>query len=256
MARDTIRLKRQMKLVLWLAVLAPLFAADPPGFAVWKAADLKHESATQVLGNSPTYQALLVRLDKDGDLEIHDDETELLIVETGSATLMAGAEKKELAEGDVARIPPNLPHQVLVAPGKVVTYLAIRHPEDADIDATAQPPAANPTGKKPEIGIDLGSGFRACVPGDPSPSGTVFDGYRKLIGKSFMGQTCLWAREQDPAADTPQPKEKPKFGVDMGGGYRSCVRGDDSPSGTIVDGYRKVSHPSPFGLSCAWEKIK
>ena len=42
----------------------------------------------------------------------------------------------------------------------------------------------------------------------------------------------------------------------LGEGFRGCTKGDDSPSGSIVDGYPKVAHDSPIGLSCAWEKIK
>ncbi len=42
----------------------------------------------------------------------------------------------------------------------------------------------------------------------------------------------------------------------LGEGFRGCTKGADSPSGSIVDGYPKVAHDSPIGLSCAWEKIK
>jgi len=246
------------KFVLLLALLAPIFAADPPGLTVWKASDLKSKAATEDLSKASDYHALVVHREKDGELESHEGMTELLIIETGAATLAIGGEKKDLAEGDVVHIPAYLPYQVLVAAGKSVTYLAVRHREDSDDDPVAQPPPLDPSGPKPEIGIDLGSGFRACVPSDHSPAGTVVDGYRKVVGKSFMGQSCLWAREQtnDAATVPPAQQKKPQLGADMGDGYRGCVRGDDSPSGTIVDGYRKVSHESPFGLSCAWEKIK
>lgn len=42
------------------------------------------------------------------------------------------------------------------------------------------------------IGADWGSGFRACVPGDTSPAGTIRDGYKKVISQTMMGQNCHW----------------------------------------------------------------
>jgi hypothetical protein len=45
-------------------------------------------------------------------------------------------------------------------------------------------------------------------------------------------------------------------GIDTGGGNRGCVQGDNSPSGTIVDGYKKVVSENPFGHSCSWQQVK
>ncbi len=43
--------------------------------------------------------------------------------------------------------------------------------------------------------------------------------------------------------------------IDMGGGIRACQRGDKSPPGTIVDGYKKVVTRTPFGETCRWEPV-
>ena len=43
----------------------------------------------------------------------------------------------------------------------------------------------------PALGVDMG-GFRACVPGDNSPAGTVLNGYKKVITQGLMGQSCHW----------------------------------------------------------------
>lgn len=40
------------------------------------------------------------------------------------------------------------------------------------------------------------------------------------------------------------------------GSYRACVKDDDSPDGTIEDGFRKLSVSTPMGISCHWEKVK
>ena len=45
------------------------------------------------------------------------------------------------------------------------------------------------------------------------------------------------------------------LGVAMGT-FRACVPGDTTPAGAVVEGYRKVLEPSPFGQLCRWEPVK
>ena len=45
-------------------------------------------------------------------------------------------------------------------------------------------------------------------------------------------------------------------GADVGAGIKGCVAGDKSPSGTVVDGMKKVVNETPFGNSCHWESVK
>ena len=40
------------------------------------------------------------------------------------------------------------------------------------------------------------------------------------------------------------------------GSYRACVKDDDSPEGTMEDGFRKLSVSTPMGNSCHWEKVQ
>ena len=47
-----------------------------------------------------------------------------------------------------------------------------------------------------------------------------------------------------------------EFGPDIGGDMRACNPADDSPAGTIRDGYKKVESGTPFGRVCRWEKVK
>jgi hypothetical protein len=51
-------------------------------------------------------------------------------------------------------------------------------------------------------------------------------------------------------SSTPMP------GADMGGGFKACAAGDNSPSGTVADGFRKVASSTPFGSICRWEPAK
>jgi len=39
---------------------------------------------------------------------------------------------------------------------------------------------------------DMGGGILACRPGDTSPTGTVFNGYRKLVTQTPFGAACRW----------------------------------------------------------------
>jgi hypothetical protein len=45
-------------------------------------------------------------------------------------------------------------------------------------------------------------------------------------------------------------------GVDMGNSTKGCIPGDPAPSGTVVDGMRKVITVTPFGGSCQWVSAK
>jgi hypothetical protein len=42
------------------------------------------------------------------------------------------------------------------------------------------------------LGAALPGGFRACVPADTSPAGTVHSGYRKVQAMSIFGASCDW----------------------------------------------------------------
>lgn len=48
---------------------------------------------------------------------------------------------------------------------------------------------------EPEIGREAGAG-RTCVPGDNSPSGTISQGYRKVVSQTLFGSECHWVRVQ------------------------------------------------------------
>jgi hypothetical protein len=97
------------------------------------------------------------------------------------------------------------------------------------------------------------------VAGDNSPDGTVVEGYRKMVNQSFLGANCVWKPEVPAETVTTASKGDPataRPGADVGQGYRGCLPGDNSPAGTIVDGYRKVMSILPFGVSCGWEKVQ
>jgi len=46
------------------------------------------------------------------------------------------------------------------------------------------------------------------------------------------------------------------MGDDIGSGVRNCVPGDNSPAGTVREGYKKTVSKSMFGDICRWEPVK
>jgi mannose-6-phosphate isomerase-like protein (cupin superfamily) len=142
-----------MRLPISLASLlfaSTLFAADPAGFALWKNSDLKAFNKSQDLGNYSNHRTLMNHRDKNGEMEVHADWTDLFVVQSGEATILiggtvvnpkttgpgeirgttaTGGEKHKLVPGDIIHIPAGTPHQVLLDPGKTITYFAVKIPK-------------------------------------------------------------------------------------------------------------------------------
>jgi mannose-6-phosphate isomerase-like protein (cupin superfamily) len=89
---------------------------------------------------------------RDGDAEVHQNFADLFFVLAGTATLVTGGTvirartvepgemrgdsiesgtRQELKAGDVAHVPAGLPHQMLVAGEKTVTYFVVKVQESA-----------------------------------------------------------------------------------------------------------------------------
>lgn len=60
------------------------------------------------------------------------------------------------------------------------------------------------------------------------------------------------------AAPLPPPAANVPAGIgkDTGGGIHACLPGDTSPSGTVVNGFKKSSVPTPFGPICNWTPVQ
>jgi hypothetical protein len=61
--------------------------------------------------------------------------------------------------------------------------------------------------------------------------------------------------DQPAAAPPPAAKTQLGPGEDTGRGPKVCQPNDSSPAGAVVDGYRKVIAPTPFGDSCRWDPV-
>jgi mannose-6-phosphate isomerase-like protein (cupin superfamily) len=146
-------------LVLLLASTTSLRAADPEGFGLWKRADVKNsgkelagkidaqKSAFQSLGTYGNHLIGISQREGDGLAELHETQTDILIVDSGDATLIVGGTivgpktvkphevrgssieggtARQLGPGDMVHIPANIPHQLKMKSGAKFTYIVIK----------------------------------------------------------------------------------------------------------------------------------
>ncbi len=152
-------------LLLCLFVIAlPVMTAQetvPEGFQHWTADSLKqleqplhteagknaHHIGTQRLGDFANDAFMLSRREADGIVEWHETQADVFFVQSGSATLVVGGTmvggetvephekrngsiqggiRRRLSAGDVVRIPPKVPHQILLDGANEFTYFVIK----------------------------------------------------------------------------------------------------------------------------------
>jgi hypothetical protein len=106
-----------------------------------------HHAATQRLSDFPNDYFLLAHREADGQAEWHETEADVFVVQTGTATLIAGGTipdaettaphekrgntiqggiRQKLSQGDVVRIPAKTAHQLLLDGGKEFTYFVVK----------------------------------------------------------------------------------------------------------------------------------
>jgi mannose-6-phosphate isomerase-like protein (cupin superfamily) len=133
----------------------------PQGFEHWSADSLKqieqtlkaeaasnpHHIGTRRLQDFPNDLFMLSHREADGAVEWHETQADIFFVQSGSAALLVGGtmsgeeivephEKRngtiqggtrvKLSAGDVVRIPPKTPHQILLDGSKDFTYFVIK----------------------------------------------------------------------------------------------------------------------------------
>ena len=144
-----------------VAVSVPLGAADPPGFAIWRAADLRsHDAALathvaddhssrETLADYSDHRFRMLYRDADGNPEQHDAIIDVVLMQSGEGTLqlggvmagrratsagewvgtrLDGGDRHPLGPGDIVHIPAGVPHAFLVPQGKHVTYVLLKIP--------------------------------------------------------------------------------------------------------------------------------
>jgi len=145
--------------VVLLASATWLRAADPEGFGFWKGSAVKNSGnelagkideqkfSFQSLGTYGNHMIGISHREGDGSAELHETQTDIMIVESGDATLIVGGtmvgpkmvkphevrgssieggETKQLGPGDIVHIPANIPHQLKIKSGTKFTYTVIK----------------------------------------------------------------------------------------------------------------------------------
>jgi len=150
------RLPILLALLVTLVVSVAVFAADPEGFAMYKAADIKARAAAAKLDENKAgldrvatwgnHGLLIVRREGDGAVEIHETQVDVITVVSGEGTLVVGGTmpdgkttapnelrgkiinggvRKPMAVGDVFHIPAKVPHQMLVPKSLVIQVVKV-----------------------------------------------------------------------------------------------------------------------------------
>ena len=151
-------------LFLLFALALPMIRAQetvPEGFEIWTADSLKeldqtlhaqaakndHHMSVQRLGDFANDTFMLSRREADGVVEWHETQADVFFVKSGSATLVVGGTmvggdlvephekrngtiqggiRRKLSAGDVVRIPPKVPHQLLLDGSNDFTYFVVK----------------------------------------------------------------------------------------------------------------------------------
>ena len=145
--------------MLLLLAGASVGAADAPTFTLWTvdnvqqlakelAAKLSPQGlASKKLADMGNYNFGLALRRQPGAVEVHQKMADIFVIEGGEADLVTGGTvvnptnsspteirgtaieggtEHHVAAGDVLTIPAGMPHQMKVAPGKEVLYMAIK----------------------------------------------------------------------------------------------------------------------------------
>ena len=148
-----------MKSLAMLLSLAGASAAGTPAFSLWSAEHVKQASqelaaklnpqglASEKLADMGNYNFSLALRRQSGTAEVHQKATDIFVIESGEADLVTGGTvvnptnssptevrgtaiqdgtEHHVVAGDVLTIPAGMPHQMKVAPGKEVLYMAIK----------------------------------------------------------------------------------------------------------------------------------
>ncbi len=149
---------RLLVMVLCVAAAA-LPAGTPKGVEHWSSGELQgfakklapkmsaQKIAIEGLGKFDNHSFLVAHREGNGEAELHETQNDVMVVESGEATLVvggtvtnpkttapheirgpsiSGGEKMALAAGDVVHIPVKVAHQMLIESGKQITYFVVK----------------------------------------------------------------------------------------------------------------------------------
>ncbi|HMF76575.1 MAG TPA: hypothetical protein VK604_13020 [Bryobacteraceae bacterium] len=133
-------------LLLFGLTIGPLLAAgDPAGFVYWSKGT--PPEAGPKGAKFENHSLGISHRDKDGLAELHENQTDIMVIQSGEATLVVGGElvdgktvrpgelagasikdgvKRSLSSGDIVHIPAGTPHQMFLEAGKQISYFVVK----------------------------------------------------------------------------------------------------------------------------------
>lgn len=157
-------MKNMLRTMAIVLLAVPVFAADPPAVAVWRAAELEQRnqglskkvgpdhSSRETLADYGHHRVRFLYRDADGNPEQHDNIIDIVFVQSGEGTLVSGGtmmgrrqgsgpgewlgttleggDRRPIATGDVIHLPAKVPHSFLVPKGKHLTYVLVKFPAE------------------------------------------------------------------------------------------------------------------------------
>ena len=147
---------KSLSILIALFATSALFAADPEGFAMFKASDIaarakaakldENKAGLDRAGTWGNHGLLIVRREGDGAAEVHETQVDVITVVSGEGTLVVGGTmvdgkttaanevrgksinggvRKPMAAGDVFHIPAKMPHQMLVPKSLIIQVVKV-----------------------------------------------------------------------------------------------------------------------------------
>jgi mannose-6-phosphate isomerase-like protein (cupin superfamily) len=131
-------------LALAVALLNSAALAQDGGITVWAKGVPPAGSTHADFGD---HNMTIGHREVNGRVEVHQNKADVIVVQSGTATLQTGGEvidpvttgpneiqgsaikggvEREIGPGDVIEIPAGVPHQFFVAPGSQITYLVVK----------------------------------------------------------------------------------------------------------------------------------
>jgi mannose-6-phosphate isomerase-like protein (cupin superfamily) len=145
--------------VLTVFAVASLLGAAASGIARWSGVELRgyekklapkinaQKVALESLAKYDNHSVMIVHRAGDGEAEIHENQVDVFVCQTGEAALIIGGsviggkttapgeirgtsiqggQKMKLTPGDIVHIPIQTAHQVMVEKGKQFTYVIVK----------------------------------------------------------------------------------------------------------------------------------
>ena len=147
---------KPLPILLALFASVAVYAADPEGFAMYKASDItaranaakldEYKAGAARVATWGNHGLLIVRREGDGAVETHETQVDVITVVSGEGTLVVGGTmidgrttapneirgksinggtRHPMAAGDVFHIPAKIPHQMLVPKGLIIQVVKV-----------------------------------------------------------------------------------------------------------------------------------